>query len=154
MNRWKQYCCEDISLIGNYNIMINDKSNQRWVCHHKLETIIGLSVQELKDKGLYYDRPADELIFLTNSQHTKLHMLYGGSEYLSKMKKGKTRTTPIWNKGKKMSKEYIENHRQLIIGQKRTLQTKQNISKSLLGHKGANRGKHRVYDKNGKYHYE
>lgn len=34
--RFKKYCCEDISLIENYEKAVNDKT-QTWCCHHKLE---------------------------------------------------------------------------------------------------------------------
>ena len=43
--------------------------------HHRLE-IQGenrLSVKELKEQKLYYHRPASELIFLPEQEHSKLH---------------------------------------------------------------------------------
>lgn len=67
----KKYCCEDISLIENYNEAIN--SDEMWDCHHRLEIELNKSVQELKDLNLYFNRPADELIFLTKSEHIKIH---------------------------------------------------------------------------------
>lgn len=70
----KRYCCEEIYLIENYDMAIKDTA-QVWVCHHKLEIQNGISVstKELKEKDLYWKRPANELIFLTRSEHTKLH---------------------------------------------------------------------------------
>lgn len=70
----KRYCCEDVSLIENYDIAVKD-STQTWVCHHKLEiqNEISVSIKELKEKNLYWKRLASELIFLTRSEHTKLH---------------------------------------------------------------------------------
>ena len=64
------YCREDLSLIENYDKAINDNT-QIWRCHHRLEIqdngkIIYTSKQ-LQDMGLYYNRPASELIFLTLS---------------------------------------------------------------------------------------
>lgn len=67
------YCCEDISLIENYEIAVN--SPEKYDCHHKLE-IQGnniLSVKELKEQNLYYKRPAKELIFLTHKEHCRIH---------------------------------------------------------------------------------
>lgn len=63
----KKYCCDDIALIENYETAIND-TTQTWEIHHRLEiqedgTLI--SRDELINKGLYYNRPSDELIFLT-----------------------------------------------------------------------------------------
>ena len=67
----KRYCKDDISLIENYDKAINSK--ERWDCHHRLETDLDVSQQYLKDHGLYYNRPASELIFLTCEEHTALH---------------------------------------------------------------------------------
>ena len=67
----KKYCNEDISLIENYEKAINDKV-QTWDCHHRRE--IEASRKELIKKNQYYNRPAEELVFLTKSEHTTLHM--------------------------------------------------------------------------------
>lgn len=68
------YCCEDLSLIENYDKAINDNT-QIWDCHHRLEIQDNrrLYAHELKELGLLYNRPASELIFLTKSEHSKLH---------------------------------------------------------------------------------
>ena len=68
----KYYCKEDISLIENYDQAVNDKT-QIWDCHHKNEIIMNMNRDELKEAHLYFDRPASELIFLTRSDHCKLH---------------------------------------------------------------------------------
>ena len=78
----KRFCCEDISLIENYEKAIAD-TTQYWPCHHRLETHyldgrrrtneLDITVEELKARGLYYNRPAKELIFLTNHEHSILH---------------------------------------------------------------------------------
>lgn len=73
----RKFCCEDISLIENYDKAIAD-TTQTWHCHHRLELIetgavVNSSMQDLKDWGIYYNRPADELIFLTKSEHRRLH---------------------------------------------------------------------------------
>lgn len=69
----RKYCCEDISLIENYNEAVNDIT-QIWDCHHRKEIELNKNRQELIDMGLYYNRPASELILLTHSEHTSLHM--------------------------------------------------------------------------------
>lgn len=73
-NKVKRFCCEDISLIENYDKAINDP-NTCWHCHHRNEFFAGISVSMnlLKDIGLYYDCPADELIFLSMKEHRSLH---------------------------------------------------------------------------------
>ena len=69
------FCCEDISLIENYDKAISDK-NKMWHCHHRLEVQNDkrISVKELIKTNMYYNRPASELIFLTSSEHRSLHM--------------------------------------------------------------------------------
>lgn len=69
----KKYCCEDISLIENFDIAVN--SPDKWDCHHRKEIENGriVSVKELKEQGLYYNRPAEELIFLSKIEHMSLH---------------------------------------------------------------------------------
>lgn len=67
------YCREDICLIENYELAVNDHT-QVWHCHHRKETDEGLSRTQLIEMGLYYNRPASELIFLTEFEHHSLHM--------------------------------------------------------------------------------
>ena len=75
-----KYCCEDISKIENYELAKKDDF-KGWVCHHRLEThtsegerrLVDISKEELKALGMYYHRPVGELIFLTKSEHQKLH---------------------------------------------------------------------------------
>lgn len=91
------YCCEDPALIENYDKAIKDDT-QYWHCHHRLE-IQGNKVyssKELKRMGLYYNRPACEFIFLTCSDHSKLHgfnRFNGWNEKISKSNMGHEVTT-------------------------------------------------------------
>ena len=70
----KKFCCEDLRLIENYELAINDQT-QTWECHHRGEVLPcgRFSVDDLKKFGLYYKRPASELIFLTPTAHRWLH---------------------------------------------------------------------------------
>ena len=72
--RTKEYCCDDISLIENYELAITDTS-QIWECHHKAEILpCGVySIADLEKFGLYWHRPASELILLTSIEHHRLH---------------------------------------------------------------------------------
>ncbi len=78
MSKIRQYCCEDISLIENYEKAVND-STQMWVCHHRNEITMNARRSTLKKRGMYYNRPASELIFLTNSEHSTLHGTEGNN---------------------------------------------------------------------------
>ena len=72
----KRYCSEDISLIENYHEAIADQT-RTWEIHHRREcdsegrTLF--TKKQLKEMGLYYKRPASELVFVTRSMHWKLH---------------------------------------------------------------------------------
>ena len=87
-------CCEDISNIENYEEAV--ASPKKWVCHHRLELVAtggvcDVDMQDLKDWGIYWNRPADELIFLSRSEHNKLHQATNSyKDKLSKALKGRT----------------------------------------------------------------
>lgn len=72
--RIHKYCSDDISQIENYESAKND-SSQIWDLHHRLE--LGSDYEntksELEMMNLYWNRPANELIFLTREQHIRLH---------------------------------------------------------------------------------
>lgn len=70
----KAYCCEDISLIENYDKAIADIT-QSWDCHHRGEILPcgRYEAKDLKKCGLYWKRPASELIFLSHKDHAGLH---------------------------------------------------------------------------------
>ena len=72
--------CKDYKNIENYQKAKADNF-KGWHCHHRLETHnsdgerrpVDISMDELKALGMYYNRPASELIFLTESEHHSLH---------------------------------------------------------------------------------
>lgn len=72
--------CKTPELIENYNKAIVD-TTQVWDCHHRLEThnsdgerrLVDITKKELIILGMYFDRPVNELIFLTKADHTMLH---------------------------------------------------------------------------------
>ena len=72
----KSFCSEDISLIENYHKAISDEK-RTWDIHHRRECDENgrtlFTHKQLKEKNLYYKRPASELIFVTRSMHWKLH---------------------------------------------------------------------------------
>lgn len=68
----KLFCKEDISKIENYHKAIAD-TTQTWDLHHRTAIWWNCSRQELIDNECYYNRKACELIFLTHSEHNRLH---------------------------------------------------------------------------------
>ena len=107
----KKYCKGDISLIKNYEIAVND-TKQIWHCHHRGEILpCGVySPEDLEKFGLYWKRPACELIFMTISEHMKLHKI--GKHHSDKTKE-------------KLSK--------LRIGKHHSEDTKKKISEAIMG---------------------
>lgn len=112
----KLFCKDDILLIENYDKAISDKT-QTWHCHHRGEILCcgRFSREELKRFNLYYNRPACELIFLTNSEHVRLH----------------TKGKPSCRKGKTCS---AETKRKISEAKKNMSdETKIKMSKAKLG---------------------
>ena len=79
---YKSCYCRQPELIENYSKAIADNS-EIWACHHRLEThnsngerrLVDILGAELIALDLYYDRPPEELIFLTQSEHMRLHRI-------------------------------------------------------------------------------
>lgn len=70
----RRFCSEPIENIENYHLAVWD--TQPWDCHHRREIDddgTRHSKAELVAKGLYWNRPASELIFLQHGRHTRLH---------------------------------------------------------------------------------
>lgn len=144
------FCKDDASLIENYKLALNDKS-QTWDIHHRLETDLGLSRDELIEQNRYFNVPAKELIFLTKAEHTRLHQT--GSKRseetkknLSEKQKGENNSMygkEPWNKGQygKCSEETLT---KISIAQKKRFEDPkehQKISNTLKGNTPWNKGK-------------
>ena len=130
----KRFCSEDIALIENYQDAISDK-NKMWDTHHRRECDENgktlFTKKQLKEMGLYFNRPASELMFVTRSMHKKLHReqmgncgKIGGKKTGKKYGpiNGKKRSIPIlqFSKDGTLIKEWpslSEAYRQLGISQ-------------------------------------
>ena len=77
--------CRRPELIENYDLAIAD-TTQMWEVHHRREELY--SQEELKERGEYFDVPPEELIFLTQSEHSKVD---SACKRQSKAHKGKKR---------------------------------------------------------------
>lgn len=66
----------ELSKIENFNEALSCRF-YKWDIHHRLEVnpdgSRGLLKEQLIEMGLYYHRPASELIFLTEHTHHQLH---------------------------------------------------------------------------------
>lgn len=124
-----KFCCEDISLIENYEKAIAD-TTQTWDCHHKKEDE-GYSQKQLKEMELYFERPASELILLTHAEHSSLHHKNKKCSENTKRKMSESHKGQIpWNKNKSYNK-----------GIPKSEETKRKMSESQKGHKAWNKGK-------------
>ena len=119
----KSYCCEDPSLIENYDKAIVD-TTQTWDCHHRGAVLPcgRFSAEDLKKFGLYFNRPAAELIFLTPSAHRQLHFKSVPLNEATKKAIGEANSKKIlqFTKSCELIKEWqsaYEAHRELGISQ-------------------------------------
>ena len=127
----KMFCCEDISRIENYDLAITDM-NKTWHCHHRLEVGANgevVSREQLNRCGLYYNRPASELIFLTCLEHVRLHHKGKITSNETKRKIGEKA------KGRKLSGDARLKMSKVRKGRKLSEEQKRKISEALNGKK-------------------
>ena len=127
--------CKDYENIENYEAAKKDNFIG-WECHHRLEThnsdgkrrLIDITAAELKALGMYYNRPASELIFLTTREHNAF-------------KKGKKRSDET---KKKMSEAAKGNKN--ALGHHHSEETRKKMSEAkkgkYIGENHPNYGKH------------
>ena len=107
--RFERYC-KDYENIENYEKALADNF-KNWEVHHRLEThnsdgerrLVDITADELLALGMYWYRPASELIFMKHSEHQFLH--HKGKQF-SEETKNKLSTA---NKGEK-NPMYGKNH--------------------------------------------
>ena len=130
---YKTCYCRAPELIENYDKAIADTTHV-WNCHHRLEThtsdgerrLVDISIAELIALGMYYDRPPEELIFLTKAEHQRLHNVGKSSPM-----KGKHHTEDT---KRKMS----ESHKGKVLSEEQ----KRKISEKLKGKPKNRQAKH------------
>ena len=120
----KKFCCEEFYLIQNYDKAIADTS-QTWHLHHRAEILPcgKFTPQDLDKFGLYYNRPASELVFLTKFEHNSIH------------------TIARWS-GRSHTNEAKAKMRNAKLGKKATDDAKKNMSEAHKGSKNGFFGKH------------
>ena len=79
---YQAFCIEsEWTLIENYEKAKADNF-KGWDCHHRLELhpdyTVRFNRKSLQDLDLYYNRPANELIFLTHAEHARIHSIGRG----------------------------------------------------------------------------
>ena len=123
--------CKNPENIENYEKALADNF-VGWECHHRLETHnsdgirreVDILSEELQALGMYWHRPASELIFLPISEHQSLHQ------------KGKNNSMY----GKHFSEESKKKIGEANKGKHRSEETKMKMSESKKGMHWFNNG--------------
>lgn len=134
-----RYCREDISLIENYELAANDLT-QTWEIHHRAEILpCGVySPETLMEFGLYWKRPASELVFMTKGKHKGLHNSSKPGTMLGKKLSESTKhKMSLARKGKSAYWNIGNNH---WLGRHHTEETKKKISEARMGQPSWNKG--------------
>lgn len=153
------YCTEP-EKIENFEKALADNF-VGWVCHHRLQTwtsdgdrrLVDISAAELKALGMYYDRPPEELIFMTKAEHSKLHSkgehnpMYGNKHSEETRKK----MSCSWDYDKHFSDETKERmseakkgEKNSFYGKRHTEETKKRISEKKKGKKHSKETKNKM----------
>lgn len=148
----RYFCSDDISLIENYSKAVSDE-NETWDCHHRAEILPcgRFSRKDLKTFGLYWRRPASELIFLKHGEHKGLHNI-GNGYFLGKRHTSETRRImSLSHTGRLHTEEECrkisESHmgwRNPNFGKKASEETRKKLSEAHKGLKFWNDGKRNV----------
>lgn len=162
----KRFCCDDFSLIENYDEAMNDKT-KTWDCHHRLETDKNILKNDLIKQNLYFNRPASELIFLTKTDHHQLHRkiynymkgrngelhFFYGRHHSEETKKKQSEA----HKGHQSVSHHSEESKQKMSeshkGKKLSEETKQKQSEQNKDRKWLNNGIERVFVKQENFDY-
>lgn len=150
--RAHSYSKDDISKIENYDKAVAD-TTQTWHLHHRDEVRIlpsGMmsrrTKEELIENGRYYQCPANELIFLTRSEHRRLHMEGEKNSFYGQHHSETTRKKISESlKGRSISKEIRQKISEANKGKPHSAECRLNIAKaqSEIG------SKYRTYKSNG-----
>lgn len=154
MRHYFERYCKDFENIENYQ-EAKAENFKGWHCHHRLEThnsdgerrLVDITQKELIALGMYYHRPASELIFLTSREHNAFKKGKKLSEEtknkISEANKGES--NPMY--GKHLSEEHknkiseaMKGHRN-SLGKKHSAEHNKKIGAASIGKHWYNNGK-------------
>ena len=157
---YKRYC-KDIENVENFEKAKADNF-KCWDCHHRLETHtsdgdrreVDITRKELVALDMYLSRPAEELIFMTRSEHIILHnhSIERGKK-ISKTKIGQhhsdetKRKLSISHNGKHLSEETKNKMSKALKGRSFSKEHKNKISEALKCHTVSEETKNRISEK-------
>lgn len=131
MRHYFELYCKEYENIENYDKAKVDNF-VGWHCHHRLEThnsdgvrrLVDITRDELKALGMCYNRPAEELIFLTASEHKTLHNK--GNKYMI----GKHHSAESKQKNSEAHKGKYTGEKNPMYGKHHTAETRNKMSNS------------------------
>ena len=144
-----KFYCKDYENIENYNKAKEDNF-KNWCCHHRLEThtsdgerrLVDITAEELQALDMYYDRPAEELIFMKHSEHSSLHSKGEHNQMYGKKhsEEARNKMSCSWNydkhfteETKKKMSEQKKCEKNPFYGKRHTEETKNIISEKKRG---------------------
>lgn len=150
--------CYEVENIENYEQAMADPL-EIWDCHHRYEIYNGRTISRstLKNRGLLYNRPASELIFLRHGDHKRLHIENMSEETrkkLSESHKGENNSMYGRNHSEETCKRWSESRKGKRCGDKNPMYGKHPSEETRLKQSESKKGTHRVYHEDGTYHYE
>ena len=146
--KYKRYCAEPEN-IENYEKAAADNF-VGWCLHHRLQTWtsdgerrdINISAAELKALGLYWHRPAEELLFIRVGDHVSLHQKGKQGEFKGRHHSVKTKKRlSKARRGMTFSKEWRDKMSEAHKGIQRSAVARDKTSKALKGRHWFNNGK-------------
>lgn len=127
--RLKKFC-KNYHLVENY-MQARFDVTQIWHLHHRREISEMKSAKQLIEEGKYYDLEPEELIFLTNSEHSRLHDLNKREETKKKISNSNKGENNYWyGKG-----EMLKGENNPMFGRKHTEESKR---KNSISHRKEN----------------
>ena len=144
--------CKDYENIENYEKAKADNFIG-WECHHRLEThtpdgerrLVDIARKELMALNMYYHRPPEELIFLTESEHNAFkrgkHLSEEHRNKIREAMKGQMKGQTAWNKGKHWSEEAKNKMAEAHKGKKMSEEARKKMSAAKKGKHWYNNGK-------------
>ena len=148
MSKYKRYC-KNIENVENYKKALADNF-VGWCLHHRLQTwtsdgerrLVNISADELKSLGMYYNRPAEELLFMRVEDHISLHQKGKQGEFKGRHHSVKTKKRlSKARRGMTFSKEWRDRMSEAHKGSKRSEVARDKTSKALKGRHWFNNGK-------------
>ena len=140
--------CKNYENIENYEKAAADNF-VGWECHHRLETHtsdgerrpVDITQAELLALGMYYHRPAEELIFLTTREHNAFNKGKPKSDETRKRMSEAGKGKPKSEEARKKMREAKKGEKHPMYGRHHSEETRKKWSEARKGMRWFNNGK-------------